>query len=249
MLKQRIIIITFAIAAFLTSLFLTMPAHQAYQWGLFTPDVEMQGISGRFISGQSKRIIVNGVILRNVTWSLQALTLLTGKFALAWQIDGDSIKGHGLASINLLGKSQISNAIAMINIEQWSHYLPPGNNMKGSVNFDVSSASFTGKLESISAIAISDKLIVNTIVGMFDISKLSLTVKGTHHEEFQLQLKEIDNANNMDVIAEIKNNSINVSGYINAESKLARQLTTILPIIAKKQGQQWEIEWQGELPS
>ena len=248
MLKQRIIIIIFIIFSFAISLFLTMPALQAYQWGLFTPDVKMQGISGRLVASKVKTTTIEEVSINNISWQWQPSLLLTGALALEWQIDDEKISGQGKVSTNVFGQHQISKAKIQINTKNVSKYLPKGNSITGDIELDIASITASETLESISATAITKALIINSIIGKFDINTLYLTADGTRNNGFKIHIKQSENDKNMDVLAEIKDNTITLSGYIKTHSNLAKQLSAILPMIAKKQGQQWVVAWQSKLP-
>ena len=143
MLKQRLIIITFTLVVFFCSLFLTMPALKAYQWGFYSSDISMQGISGRYLSGQAKQLKIDESTVRNVSWSWQPLRILLSKLSLNWNINDPKLVGSGVVSINLFSKIVFSDVKLILNGDKLTPYLPKGNSISGEVGFDIELAKFS----------------------------------------------------------------------------------------------------------
>ena len=65
---------------------------------------------------------------------------------------------------------------------------------------------------------------------------------------FHLVLTDFINENAVNVVADIKQGKVVMSGHLSAQSDLAKQLKSILPLIAKKKGNDWLVSWKGNLP-
>ena len=153
MLKSRYLLILGSFGIFLISIVLTVPANQAYKWGLLPSNVSFQGLSGRLLDGSAQYANIKNTTLNNVSWSWQPLSLLSGQFLLNWAIDGEELAGKGQASSSFLGNKQVSNTALTFKAEKLNPYLPKGNTLTGNVALDISSAIFSQQLDSIAATA------------------------------------------------------------------------------------------------
>jgi len=248
MLKSRYLLILGSFGIFLISIVLTVPANQAYKWGLLPSNVSFQGLSGRLLDGCVQYANIKKTTLNNVSWSWQPLSLLSGQFLLNWAIDGQELAGKGQASSSFLGNKQISNTALTFKAEKLNPYLPKGNTLTGSVALDISSATFSQQLDSIAATAAIESLLVTTTIGEFQIGATHLVAKGTEAEGFQLQVTDAQDSDRVNIIADVNQQQLTLSGQVQADSNLAKQTTPLLPLIAKKQGNTWVLSWQGTLP-
>lgn len=248
MLKQRLPIILFSLIAFLLSLVLTIPASQAYQWGILPDTVKLYGVSGRLFSGKANQVVINKIRINQVSWTWRPLSLLKGSLAIDWQLDGEQLNGKGSSSHSFFGGHEIEDALLMVNSKQLNSFLPRGNKLVGSIELDIKTATFSEELEAINAMASSDSLSVHSVLGEFNVNNLNLSALGTKTDGYKLRAIDSKNKANMDVLADIKQKNIILSGYIDAHSTVAKQLESLLPVIATKQGNKWIVSWQGIVP-
>lgn len=248
MFKKRISQAVLLISIFIICLFLTMPAHQAYKWGLYSQEIKLQGVSGRYLQGEARQVSANGIVINDVSWDWQVSSLLLGKLGLKWQINDRNFHGQGLAAQSLLGDSSIFDANVILNTEMLTPYLPKGNTVTGDVEINIESLQFREKLKSIAANLKANELSVQTMFGVIKIEHINLEAIGNDSEGFQLVLTDFTNKNIVHVVADIKQNDVVLSGTISTQSDLAKQLKPILPLIAKKQGSNWLVTWKGSVP-
>lgn len=247
MLEKRSSKIILVLSIFIVCLFLTLPAHQANKWGLYSQDIKLQGVSGRYLHGQTRQLTVNKFILNNVSWDWQASSLLLGSLALEWKVDDRSIQGKGAAAQSIFGDASISNAKIKLNTEILNSYLPKGNTVSGDVDVNIDSLLFQQQLNSISANAKTNELSIRTLLGLIKIEHIKIEASGNDSDGFHIVITDFINIKSVNVVAEIKQNKVVLSGYLSTQSDLAKQLKPILPFIAKKQADKWLVTWQGKL--
>jgi len=246
MSKQRLFIILFTISVFFISLFLTMPAQKAYQWGLFS-NISMQGVSGRYVSGKTKQLKVDKTTIAHLTWAWQPLSLLMGKVSLNWNINDKDIMGKGVLAMNLLQERVFSDVDLVVNGKVISPYLPKGNSLSGDIELDIELVKFSEKLQTLSLVAKAESLSITTALGVFELENSMLAVMGNELEGFNLQLTDYKSRDAVDILIHIKGNKITLSGQLASDSIAATKLSALLPLIAKKQGRIWQLNWQGSL--
>jgi len=247
LIKQKPIIGLF-IVAFILSLIITMPMKQLYQWGVFPDTVILKGINGRALKGSVRHIIIEGEAVNNVAWSVNALSLLMGKLSFDWTVNDEQIKGRGNSAITLLGTLSVNDVKLTINSERFTLFLPQGNQLAGMIGLDVDTATFNEQLNELNATLELENIIITSPVGAFNLDASQLNVTGTVTDGFEATLTEIDNEENFTVFATVKDTDVTLSGQAHKEARLTKELISIFPLIAKEQGEQWIISWQGVLP-
>lgn len=248
MLLQRLPLILIALVIFLISLVLTMPVYQAYKWGVFPDNISLQGLQGRLVKGSAREVQINDLTLNNVTWSWQPSLLLTGRLSVNWQINDPDVEGKGIASVSLLANKQVSATALSLNLDKINAYLPKKSTLAGKVDLDLALATFSERLESINATAKVGSLLVTTALGNIETDKINMIANGSDKEGFQLRITDAQNSDNMMILAEMKQQQLSLSGLIKDQFSLAQQVSSLLPLIAKKQGDNWVVSWQGVLP-
>lgn len=83
-------LVLLAVLTIAVALVITFPARVAYRWGS-SPLVKMSGIQGSVWNGSAREFSTNGVFLRDLTWRMQPLQLLTGK--AHYEISGSPVSG------------------------------------------------------------------------------------------------------------------------------------------------------------
>ncbi|NOQ93426.1 MAG: type II secretion system protein GspN [Methylophaga sp.] len=226
-----------------------MPAQQANKWGLYSQDIKLKGMSGRYLLGQARQVVVNKFVINNVSWDWQEHSLLFGKLALMWKVNDTNIQGQGLAAQSAFGDTSISDANLTLNTEVLNRYLPKGNKLAGNIDIKIDSVSFNQQLDRISAKAKVNDLTINTKLGIFKIEHVSLEASGSYSDGFDLRIIDFTNENLVNVVVEINKEKVILSGSVSSQSDLAKQLKGVLPFVAKKQGNNWQLSWKGLLPN
>jgi len=247
-MKQRLSIILFALGFFLISLVLTMPASQAYKWGLYPEEIQLYGLKGRVLDGNAKQVFINNLTVNNISWSWRPLSLLFGKLSFNWHVDSMDSQGDGIAAMNLLGNIELSDVTVRFNAHKADVLLPKGNHLLGNIQLDLEYALFRDKLERIKATAETEQLSVTTVVGNFKISPLNINVQGNETGDIQVKIIDSVDSQGMTLLAEVKNQEITLTGNINSQNAIAKQVSSLLPLIANKQGNNWIVSWKGILP-
>lgn len=248
MLLQRLPLILMVLVIFLISLVVTMPIYQAYKWGVFPDNIALQGLQGRLVKGSAREVQINDLTLNNVTWSWQPSLLLTGRLSVNWQINDSDVQGKGIASVSLFANKQISATTLSLNLNKINAYLPKKSTLAGKVDLDLALATFSEQLETINATAKVGSLLLTSVLGHIETDKINMIANGSDKEGFQLRITDSQNSDNMTILAEMKQQQLSLSGLIKDQFSLAQQVSSLLPLIAKKQGNNWVVSWQGVLP-
>jgi hypothetical protein len=246
--KNRIVQITLITLVLILCLILTMPASQAYKLGLYSNEVTMHGVQGKFLDGKAKVVDVDDYRVSNVSWSWRPLALFLGQFSVNWQLDDLALTGKGIVTASLWNDLQVSQSALVINGGQLQSYVPKGFKLDGDIDLDIDKLTFNQTVNSVSAQAKSTALSLTTPLGVFALNNLNLQVSGTKEEGFRGELTNMNNSNEVNVIADIQGANVSLSGHINVRSNTAKQLASLLPFIAKQQGGKWLVNWQGKLP-
>jgi general secretion pathway protein N len=109
-------LVTAGLVTLVVGLILFFPARVAYQW--FVPDVvSMGGIEGSIWSGKAREAQVSGVYLRNLSWSLRPMALITGK--LGYELEANTASGFfdANADFGASGKIYLSDVHASLELQ------------------------------------------------------------------------------------------------------------------------------------
>ena len=83
-------LVLLALVVVVIALVAMFPARVAYRW-VSSPFVAMGGIHGTIWNGSAREFSTNGVYLRDLTWQIRPLQLLTGK--VVYDIAGSPVQG------------------------------------------------------------------------------------------------------------------------------------------------------------
>ena len=79
-----------AVLTLVVGLIVMLPARVAYQW-LSPPQLALSGISGTAWRGAADAAETSGIVLRDISWSVRPLQLLTGR--LVYKVNGAPVSG------------------------------------------------------------------------------------------------------------------------------------------------------------
>jgi hypothetical protein len=111
-------LVLIAVLTVLVSLIVTFPARIAYQW-LSPPFVQMSVIDGTVWNGGAQQFSTNGVYLRDLTWRMRPLQLLTGK--VHYDVSGTPITGffESEVAVSLGGTLTLRNLSASVPLQMF----------------------------------------------------------------------------------------------------------------------------------
>jgi general secretion pathway protein N len=103
----------------LVALVITFPARIAYRW-MSPPFVQLSGIQGTLWNGSALEFATNGVYLRDLTWQMRPLRLLTGK--AHYRISGTPVSGflESDVSVSVGGTIALSDLTAAVPLQMFA---------------------------------------------------------------------------------------------------------------------------------
>ncbi len=106
-------LVLLALLVLAIALIIMFPARVAYRW-VSPPFVQMGGIHGTVWNGSAREFSTNGVYLRDLTWNMHPLQLITGK--AVYDISGSPVSGffESEASLSIAGKLTLRNLTASV---------------------------------------------------------------------------------------------------------------------------------------
>jgi len=101
------------------ALVVTFPARVAYQWASL-PFVKMNGLEGTVWNGSAHEFSTNGVYLRDLTWHMRPLKLLTGE--AHFEISGSPVSGffESEVIVGLGGTLTLRNLTASVPLQMFA---------------------------------------------------------------------------------------------------------------------------------
>ena len=92
------------VAAYLLFLLITLPADRAVKLlEQSAVGVELQSVSGTLFSGKAERVVIGGLGMGPVTWSLRPLPLLLGRLEYRLALKDPALHGEGVVGAGLGG--------------------------------------------------------------------------------------------------------------------------------------------------
>lgn len=125
-----------AILAAVTALVVMFPARIAYRW-VSSPFVSMSGIEGTIWAGSAREFSTNGIYLRDVTWSMRPLHIVTGK--ALYKVSGSPVSGFFDCELaaGLGGKLTLRNLSASLPLQMFAQAINvPGLQGNASVQLE-----------------------------------------------------------------------------------------------------------------
>ena len=119
MIRRNRGLLLLAVLTVLVGLVMTFPARIAYRW-LSPPFVQLSGIQGTVWNGSALEFATNGVYLRDLTWQMRPLRLLTGK--AHYHINGTPLSGflESDVSLSVGGTVALSNLTAAVPLQMFA---------------------------------------------------------------------------------------------------------------------------------
>lgn len=249
--KKRLILSAIITCLFSVSLFITLPAKLAYQWGLYPQDISMSGIKGHYTSGTAKWLSSNGINVQNISWQWQPLSLLMGRVAFDITSEDIALEGNVRAAVNLFGRSSLSDGQLNLDLSKFMPLFPKGLVVKGKVNIESLNTSINQDKTGLELAFKADSGLVEVKSRYLEAQIEHLTVEASGHIEDGIifKLTHAQRPAEMDISLILhQDGSAQLSGFILRNSPNASNLKALLPFVAKKQGERWDLSWQGTVP-
>jgi len=163
------------VIVFLLVLVVTFPARVAYRW-LAPPDLQLSGISGSVWNGTAAEGLAAGAYVRNISWRLKPMALLTGKLAFTTSADPASGSMKADVAMGLGGSLALTNLTGTVSLD-----LVHNAFQQGGISGDVSLNFSNLVLENGLPVAATGSV----TVANFFARDLSAGVLGDYRAEFQ----------------------------------------------------------------
>jgi general secretion pathway protein N len=113
-------------AAYLLFLLMTVPADRVVR--LMTHDIaglDLQAVSGTLLSGQAQRVMIHGLSVGPLAWSLRPLALLTGRLEYRLDAQDPDFRGTGVVGIGPGGQIYLRDVHAAVQPDPLINHFSP----------------------------------------------------------------------------------------------------------------------------
>lgn len=148
LLKKWILRIVAGLLLLLVALFITAPANLLEsQLTSKVTGLQTQGVSGGFWSGQFQQVYYQGIALKQLSWNISILSLLSGKIGADITINDSLFQGALSIEKGLSETVKLSKVNAHQSVVELAKYLPALRQLhpQGELVWEDVSLSFTGK--------------------------------------------------------------------------------------------------------
>ncbi len=236
---------TFALVLLIISLLLTIPARLVADWLLLPENVQLLHPSGRVIAGQFGQIVIENQAFHLLSWEWQPLALFTGKLTADWQLKDPNIRAKGIVAKSILGQVYVKNATAEVNLQALDFLLPKQVRLEGAVDIVTDEIVYLAGVQQLSAKVTGKNINVSVNPVLLNLKNVQLDVTADQIDSVDIVL--IDTVTHSFMIhAQINQDHLHLQGNIKASTDIAKQLQGILPLIATKVGNQWQLSWHGK---
>lgn len=123
-------LIVLGVAVYLVGLLINLPAARVYHW--LAPlaarppaRITAQGLTGTVWSGGAEQLIVDGVSVGKVRWTLAPVALFAGRLAADWSVRKDDGYLSGRAGVTPWGTARISQVEGRLPVGELTRFAPP----------------------------------------------------------------------------------------------------------------------------
>ena len=119
MIQRNRSLMLLAVLTLATAMVINFPARVAYEWAS-PPHVKLSGVQGTVWSGNAREFSTNGVYLRDLTWRMRPLQLVTGK--AVYDISGSPVSGffESEIALGLGGMLTLQNLSASVPLQMFA---------------------------------------------------------------------------------------------------------------------------------
>ena len=132
------------VAAYLVILLITLPADRVVKLlEQYVVGLEMQSVSGTVFSFKAGHVLIQGLAMGPVTWSLRPLPLLLGRLEYRFHLKDPAFQGTGVVGTGLGGQIYLNNLKAELKPDPWvNHFSPLPVETSGVVTLLIESMDF-----------------------------------------------------------------------------------------------------------
>jgi general secretion pathway protein N len=114
------------VAAYLLILLITLPADRAVKLlEQNTVGLDLQSVSGNLFSGKAERVVISGLGMGPVTWSLRPLPLLLARLEYRFDLKDPSFLGEGVVGAGLDGHVYLHDLQAELKPDPLVNHFSP----------------------------------------------------------------------------------------------------------------------------
>jgi general secretion pathway protein N len=114
------------VAAYLLILLLTVPADRAVELlERHAVGLDLQSVSGSLFSGKAERMVIRGLGMGPVTWSLRPLPLLLGRLEYRFALNDPVFHGEGVVGTGLGGQVYLHDLQAQLQPDPLVNHFSP----------------------------------------------------------------------------------------------------------------------------
>jgi general secretion pathway protein N len=131
-------------AAYLLILLITLPADRAVKLlEQNTVGLDLQSVSGTLFSGKAERVVIRGLGMGPVTWSLRPLPLLLARLEYRFDLKDPAFRGKGVVGAGLGGHVYFHDLQAELKPDPLiNHFLPLPVQTSGDMRLLIESMDF-----------------------------------------------------------------------------------------------------------
>ncbi|MBF0263878.1 MAG: type II secretion system protein N [Gammaproteobacteria bacterium] len=249
-IKRLFLVIFF----FCCCLVLTLPAKFVYQWLDPNTDIQLSGINGSLFHGQIQQVHIPAnknetIQLENIAWSFNPLKKILNSMPVNLHFNDDDLIGTMNLDASYPNQISVDADFHKINLAIINPLLNNFADIIGKGSLNIHQLSLNNQLiTALNGQIIGNNIHLSLAFNQLNIETVSLSALLNHEQEIVIQIKDMSSANSFEINWRIKQQEkfiqlIDSSGYIVANSNLAKQLKDMLPVFARKQGNRWQIEY------
>ena len=104
MIRSKGLLIAVGVISLIVGLILNLPARVAIHW-MAPSEIAIGGIEGTVWNGSARELLVRGIYLREVNWSLSTMQVLVGKFT--YDVEANPISGFFESELQIKSNGEI----------------------------------------------------------------------------------------------------------------------------------------------
>ena len=104
MIRSKGLLIAVGVISLIVGLILNLPARVAIHW-MAPSEIAIGGIEGTVWNGSARELLVRGIYLREVNWSLSTMQALVGKFT--YDVEANPISGFFESELQIKSNGEI----------------------------------------------------------------------------------------------------------------------------------------------
>lgn len=247
------------IIIFICSLVITLPAKLAYNYfksqNLSSlQGIKLVGINGSIFSGHARQAFLStnnkSILLNNINWSFNPLKAIFGSYPLRLNYKDQKLSGELEASYSLNQSISLSSSTTKLDLSFFNLWLDNIATINGIIELNIKKLTINNNrmITNLDLLALSDNFRVNTPLAKINLNKTKFSIQTDDQQQILVQLNDPSKSKGFELKLLLKqqNNHIalrSISGFILPGSPIENQLKEILPVVAQKSNNQWNIKY------